>query len=88
MTIKNEYNPDTVTPPHETILETMEARNIGLMDMVLMMLPTMEPEQTEALLRGEVEITEDIAMQLESVFGTPTHFWMKRQQRYNEVNLK
>lgn len=81
----NEYNPDTVTSPHLTILETMAARKITLMDMVLLMLPLLEPEQTEALLKGEMAITEEIALQLEAAIDVPAQFWLNRQKRYSET---
>lgn len=79
----NEYNPDKVTPPSETILETMKAQRLTSTDMVLFMMPLLEPEQTEALLRGEVVITEEIAIQLEAALDVPAQFWLNRQRRYD-----
>ena len=83
----NEYDPDTVTSPHLTILETMEARKITLGSMICWMRP-MEPEQTKALLRGEIAITLVIAIKLEAALGLPVQFWLNRQKRYSEKEGK
>lgn len=84
---RNEYNPDFVTSPHITLLETMEAKRLTSGGMVVLMMP-LEPEQTEALLRGGVVITQEIAAQLEAILDVPARFWLNRQRRFGEINTK
>lgn len=82
--VMNEYNPDVVTSPHLTILETMEADYIDRETFALMMVPVLEPEQTEALLKGKLVITEEVAVQLEVALGVPAQFWLNREKRHVE----
>lgn len=77
----NEYNPDIVTPPSETILETMKAKALDRENFALLMIPLFRPYQTESLLRGEMVITEEIAVQLEAALDIPAQFWLNRQRR-------
>lgn len=80
----NEYNPDKVTPPYETILETMEAKSLDRETFGLLMIPLFRQYQTESLLRGEMVITQEIAVQLEAALDVPAQFWLNRQKRFEE----
>jgi len=86
--IENEYTPDYRSSPHETILEAMEARNQTKEDILLQMAPILSCDQTEALLRGELAITEEIALKLEHIFGVPATFWNKREKNYRDSLCK
>lgn len=81
--VKNEYNPDFVSPPGDTIEGELEARNMTPADLALQM---GYPLKTIAeLIAGEVEITSEIATRLEGVFDIPAHFWLNRERRYREA---
>lgn len=80
--IKNEYNPDFVTPPGETVLETLE--RIG-MSQAEFAERTGRPKKTiNEIIRGKAMITPETALQFEKVLGVPASFWINREQNYQE----
>jgi addiction module HigA family antidote len=80
--IKNQYNPDFVTPPGETLLETLEV--IG-MSQAEFSERTGRPKKTvNEIIRGKAAITPETALQFEKVLGVPASFWINREQNYQE----
>jgi len=80
--IKNQYNPDFVTPPGESLLETLEV--IG-MSQVEFAERTGRPKKTiNEIIRGKAMITPETALQFEKVLGVPASFWINREQNYQE----
>lgn len=80
--IKNQYNPDFVTPPGETLLETLEV--IG-MTQAEFAERTGRPKKTvNEIIRGKAAITPETALQFEKVLGVPASFWINREQNYQE----
>ena len=80
--IKNQYNPDFVTPPGETLLETLEV--IG-MTQAEFAERTGRPKKTvNEIIRGKAAITPETALQFEKVLGVPAGFWINREQSYQE----
>ena len=80
--IKNQYNPDFVTPPGETLLETLEV--IG-MSQVEFAERTGRPTKTiNEIIRGKAAITPETALQFEKVLGVSASFWINREQNYQE----
>jgi len=80
--IKNQYHPDFVTPPGETLLETLEV--IG-MSQVEFAERTGRPTKTiNEIIRGKAAITPETALQFEKVLGVSASFWINREQNYQE----
>ena len=80
--IQNEYQPDYVSPPGETLLETLEAADITLAELAER---TGKSSQTiEGIVSGTMPITAETASQLERVLGVPARFWMNREDRYRK----
>jgi len=80
--IKNQYNPDFVSPPGETLLETLEF--IG-MSQVEFAERTGRPKKTiNEIIRGKAAITPETALQFEKVLGVSAGFWINREQNYQE----
>jgi HTH-type transcriptional regulator/antitoxin HigA len=80
--LTNEYAPDRVSPPGETLAETLTA-----LDMTQAELATRlgRPKKTvNEIIRGKAAIEPDTALQLEAVLGVPADFWMTRETRYRE----
>jgi addiction module HigA family antidote len=78
----NEYAPDRVSPPGETLAETLAA-----IDMTQAELATRlgRPRKTvNEIIKGKAAIEPDTALQLEAVLGVPADFWMNRETRYRE----
>lgn len=79
---RNEFDPDTVSPPGETLLELLVERGMSqseLSDRVG------RPRKTiNEIVKGKAGITAETALQLETVLGAPASFWSNRQRQYDE----
>lgn len=80
--IENEYAPDVVSPPGETLLEMLEERGMSQADLADR---TGRPKKTiNEIVKGKATITPATALQLERVLGVPASFWNDREQHYRE----
>jgi addiction module HigA family antidote len=80
--VRNKYTPDTVSPPGETLLETIEALDMSQVDLADRM---GRPYKTiNEIIKGKASITPETAIQLERVLGAPARFWLNREQHYRE----
>ena len=80
--IKNQYNPDFVTPPGESLLETLEVIGMSQAEFAER---TGRPKKTiNEIIRGKAMITPETALQFEKVLGVPASFWINREQNYQE----
>ena len=82
MDVKNEYEPDSVSPPWGTILDTLADKGIAIHELAR----AMDVEDVTGLLSGEVPIDEVWAERLERSLDIPASFWLNRQKRYDEGN--
>lgn len=79
---RNEYIPDSVSLPGETLLETIETLGMTQVELAKR---TGRPEKTiSEIINGKTAISPETALQLEKVLNIPAHFWMNREQRYRE----
>jgi HTH-type transcriptional regulator/antitoxin HigA len=77
---KPAYNPDFVSPPGETLQETLEMRGLSQADLAER---TGRPKKTiNEIIQGKASITPETAMQLELVLGVPANFWLARESKY------
>jgi addiction module HigA family antidote len=80
--VKNQYNPDFVTPPGETLLETLDVLSMSQAELAER---TGRPKKTiNEIIRGKAAITSETALQFEKVLGIPAGFWISREQNYQE----
>lgn len=80
--IQNQYEPDSVSPPGETLLETLEAMGMSQSQLAER---TGRPKKTiNEIINGKAAITPETALQLERVLGVPASFWNKREYHYRE----
>lgn len=78
--IENQYMPDSVSPPGETLAETLEELGMSQAELAVRM---GRPQKTiSEIINGKTAITPDTALQLERVLGIGTRFWLKREQHY------
>ncbi len=78
--IHNQYLPDYVSPPGETLLEVLEEIGMSQADLAER---TGRPKKTiSEIINGKSAITPDTALQLERVLGIPASFWNSREQKY------
>ena len=76
------YRPAAVSPPGDTLAELIEERGIAQAELARRMGRPINAINEMVL--GSKEITEDTALELERVLGTPAHFWLARESRYRE----
>ncbi len=80
--LQNEYLPEVVSPPGETLLEMLEERGMSQVELAER---TGRPKKTiNEIIKGKATITPATALQLERVLGAPASFWNKREQHYRE----
>ena len=79
---RNQYQPDVISPPGETLLETIEA--LGLTQAALAERTGRPLKTINEIIKGKAAITPETALQLERVLGVPAHFWVNREAYYRE----
>ena len=78
----NEYEPDVVTPPGETLLDTIAM--CGITQESLASRTGRTPKLINEIIKGKAAITTDTALQLERVLRVPAEFWNNREREYRE----
>lgn len=81
-TIKNQYTPDSVSPPGETLQEILDSRGMSQAELANR---TGRPTKTiNEIIKGKAALTPETALQLEFALGTPATFWNNRERHYRE----
>ena len=80
--LQNEYHPDSVSSPGETLLETLET--IGMSQVELAKRMGRPVKTINEIIQKKAAITAETALQLEQVLHIPASFWLKREQHYRE----
>lgn len=81
--LSNEYQPDSVSSPGETLLETLNTLEMSQADLARRM---GRPVKTmNEIIQGKAAITAETALQLEQVLHVPASFWLNREQNYREA---
>lgn len=78
----NDFRPDWVSAPGDTVADILEEQNISVGEFAHRMGYT--PAQVEEFLHGRTMITIKTARQLEAVIGASAAFWMIRESQYRE----
>ena len=82
----NQYNPDTVSSPGETLAELLGLHNMSQAQLAER---TGRPKKTiNEIIKGKSAITPETALQFEKVFGVAASFWNNRDRRYREFLAK
>ncbi len=82
-TIRNEYAPDFVSAPGETLEEVLEMHGMSQAELAER---TGRPKKTiNEIVKGKAAITPETALQFELVLGIPAAFWTSREQQYREA---
>ena len=80
--IQNEYIPDYVTPPGETLQEILDTMGMTKAELAERIGKT--PKTVGEIIKHGAPITPATAMELEKVLGTPASFWNNRERRFRE----
>lgn len=79
---KNEYKPDVVSAPGETLLDILEEKGISQTELARRM---GRPIKTiNEIINGKAAITPDTSLQLELALGVPASFWNNFERSYRE----
>jgi addiction module HigA family antidote len=84
--IQNQYNPDYVSPPGETLLETLEVLRMSQAELAGRTGKALKT--INEIVKGKAPITPETALQLERVLGVPARFWNNRERRYREFQAQ
>lgn len=79
-TVRNEYRPDYVTPPGESLAETLEF--IGMSQSELARRIGRPVKTINEIVNGKTSITPETALQLERAVGVSNRFWLNRESDY------
>ncbi len=79
---KNEYQPDYVSPPGDTLSEMLVSRGMKQSDLAKRTGRT--PKHINEIIQAKACITPETALQLERVLSIPASFWSNRQRHYDE----
>jgi len=80
--IINEYAPDVVSPPGETLKELLQEREMSQVELARRTGHT--EKHISEIVHGKVTITPKVAIQLERVLKVPASFWNNRESTYRE----
>jgi plasmid maintenance system antidote protein VapI len=76
----NEYNPDYVSPPGDTIADLMEERGIAIAQVIESL--NISPDRFFWMLVGDLPVDVEVARGLELAFDVPAAFWVERSLLY------
>lgn len=80
------FQPDWATPPGATIADALKARGISVNAFAPRIGAT--HSEAQALISGEIALTEDTARRLASELGATVAFWLMRESRYQNALLR
>lgn len=79
---RNEYRPERVSPPGETLQELLTERGMSQAELAERM---GRPKKTiNEIINAKTAITPETAIQLERVLGVPASFWNRLERNYQE----
>lgn len=79
----NPYQPIYISPPGDTLLETLEQRNLSINEFAEHMNEPLKVIQD--IIAGEASIAPELALKLEQVLKIPASFWNNRERNYRET---
>ncbi len=86
MGTRNQYLPDSVSPPGETLEEALDDR--GMTHVAFAQRIGIPREHLNQILDGMAPITPATALQFERVLGIPARFWNNREQQYRDFLMR
>lgn len=86
MMITNEYMPDEVSPPGESLADVLEDRGMSQAELARRV---GHAEKTiSEIIHGKAPITPEMAVKLETVLGVPASFWNAREMQYRDWEVR
>ena len=81
-TMRNEFQPDVAFPPGETLQEMIDV--LGMTQAQLSERMGRPKKTINGIIKGDVAITSDTALQLERVLGIGASFWNNLEHKYQD----
>lgn len=85
-TLTNQYKPDLVSPPGETLAEILEERQMSQVQFAYRAGRT--TKFVNEIIKGKASITPTVAIEFQRVLGIPSSFWNNRQRYYEAFLAK
>jgi HTH-type transcriptional regulator / antitoxin HigA len=76
----NEFSPDLVFPPGDTLLETIDT--LGMSQKGLAVRMGVTEKHVNEIIKGKASLSEETALRLERVLGVPASFWRNLEHSY------
>ncbi|GAA5269326.1 ImmA/IrrE family metallo-endopeptidase [Vibrio cholerae] len=86
MLVSNDFNPDWVSPPGDTIIDLMD--EVGLSIEELSKQIGLPKSKGQSLIEGELDIGDQLASRLEATFDVSKKFWLSRENAYRKHIVK
>ena len=80
------FGPDWVSPPGDTIVDLIEERGWTQVNLAARL--GFSHKHVSQLIEGEVPLTKEAALRLGQVLGAGVGFWLTRETRYRERNVR
>jgi len=81
-TKKNEFFPDEVFHPGETLSETLSEMGMSYKEFALRC--GLSEKTINEIVKGKASISPETSMKFEQVLGIPAYFWITRQSEYDQ----
>lgn len=78
----NQYKPQSVSPPGDTLGDVIAARGMTI-ESLAKLIPC-SPEIIAAIVFDQHEITPEMAYRLDITLGIPKAFWIAREKQYRD----
>lgn len=78
----NEYNPDYVSAPGETLYDVLVSMNMSQAD--LSRRTGLPVKKINEIIKGQSAITPATALRFEKVLGISADFWNNREKQYDK----
>ncbi len=83
MTTQTQYNPQFVSPPGQTLADTLES--LGMSQAELSERTEISENIISEIIKGKAPITPEIALKLELALGVSAPFWNNRELNYRDA---
>lgn len=83
MANKNQFNPDYIVPPGETLEELLEYYDMTQAELAERTGRT--PKLINEIIKGKAALTPETALQFEHVFGVEADFWNNLENNYRQM---
>lgn len=79
---REKFDPDWASPPGDTIVDTINERGWTQVQVANQL--GISRKHLNRLIRGEVALTDEMAIRLANVIGSTEQFWLRREARYRQ----